>query len=141
MTKKRFDSDKDISDKLRKLVINSEKEAKKAVTKSAKIYEANIRANTPVHKRQTHSSHAVEVLKISNFKRDSFVPTKTVGFDMGQKRKDAGWYIHFPDIGTEPSKRSLGQPPQHFMRRSYEMSKAPILAVYNKALRDILDIE
>ena len=63
MTKQRYDSDKDISDKIRKLVINSEKQSKQAVTKGAKLYKANIEANTPVHKRQTHSTHAVEVLK------------------------------------------------------------------------------
>ena len=136
----RYDSDKDISDKLRKLVINSEKEAKKAVTKAAKIYEANIRANTPVHGKQTHSTHAIEVLKISNFKRDSFNPTKEIGFDKGKSRKDAGWYIHFPDIGTTINGK-VGQPPQHFMRRSFEMSKAPILAVYTKALEDMLDVK
>ncbi|EJL9346245.1 hypothetical protein NM919_001252 [Staphylococcus pseudintermedius] len=140
MAKQQYDSDKDISNKIKKLIINSEKEAKQAVTKAAKVYKLNIEANTPVHKRQTHSTHAIEVLKISNFNHDEFAPTKTVGFDKGRKRKDAGWYIHFPDIGTRPSKRSMGQPPQHFMRRSMEMSKAPILAIYENAVRDMVDI-
>ncbi|MGT2556494.1 HK97-gp10 family putative phage morphogenesis protein [Staphylococcus haemolyticus] len=141
MAKQRYDSDKDISDKIRKLVINSEKQSKQAVTKAAKLYKANIEANTPVHKRQTHSTHAIEVLKISNFSRDELNPTKTVGFDKGRKRKDAGWYIHFPDVGTRPSTRSMGQPPQHFMRRSLEMSKAPILAIYKEAVRNMVDID
>ncbi|REI31454.1 HK97-gp10 family putative phage morphogenesis protein [Staphylococcus felis] len=136
-----YDSDKDISDKLRKLVMRSEREAKKAVTKAAKVYKGNIRINTPVHEKQTHKQHAVEVLKISNYERDSFVPTKEVGFDKGKKRADGGWYIHFPDIGTKPSKRTLGQPPQHFMRRSMDMSKAPILEIYKKALEDIFDVK
>ena len=57
MVKQRYDSDKDISDKIRKLVINSEKQSKQAVTKAAKLYKANIEANTPVHKRQTHSRY------------------------------------------------------------------------------------
>ncbi|HGH0909624.1 TPA: HK97-gp10 family putative phage morphogenesis protein [Staphylococcus pseudintermedius] len=140
MAKQQYDSDKDISNKIKKLIINSEKEAKQAVTKAAKVYKLNIEANTPIHKRQTHSTHAIEVLKISNFNHDEFDPTKTVGFDKGRKRKDAGWYIHFPDIGTRPSKRSMGQPPQHFMRRSMEMSKAPILAIYENAVRDMVDI-
>ncbi|OCX38213.1 hypothetical protein KV47_02565 [Staphylococcus haemolyticus] len=78
MAKQRYDSNKDISDKIRKIVINSEKQSKQAVTKAAKLYKANIEANTPVHKRQTHSTHAVEVLKISNFSRDELNPTKTV---------------------------------------------------------------
>lgn len=138
--KKRYDSDKDISDKLRKLVIRSEKKAKQAVTKAAKVYEANIRTNTPVHHKQTHSTHAFDVLKTSNFKRDSFNPTKEVGFDKGNTRKDAGWYIHFPDIGTTIN-GTVGQPPQHFMRRSYEMSKAPILAIYTKAVEDMFDVK
>ncbi|PWZ97844.1 hypothetical protein DD924_11475, partial [Staphylococcus pseudintermedius] len=93
MAKQQYDSDKDISNKIKKLIINSEKEAKQAVTKAAKVYKLNIEANTPVHKRQTHSTHAIEVLKISNFNHDEFDPTKTVGFDKGRKRKDAGWYI------------------------------------------------
>ncbi|PTK62764.1 hypothetical protein BUZ36_02265 [Staphylococcus haemolyticus] len=141
MAKKRYDSDKDISDKIRQLVINSEKQSKRAVTKAAKVYKANIEANTPVHKRQSHSSHAIETLKISSFKRDELNPTKTVGFDKGRKRADAGWYIHFPDVGTRPSNRSMGQPPQHFMRRSQEMSRAPILAIYENAVRNMVDIE
>ena len=86
---KQYDSDKDISDKIRRLVINSEKQSKQAVTKGAKLYKTTIEANTPVHKRQTHSSHAIETLKISNFKRDEMNPTKEIGFDKGRKRGDA----------------------------------------------------
>ncbi|MEX2956501.1 HK97-gp10 family putative phage morphogenesis protein [Staphylococcus pasteuri] len=140
MSKQRYDSDNDISDKLRKLMINSEKYAKQAVTKAAKVYEGNIASNTPVHERQTHSTHAIEVLKISNFQRDQFNPTKEVGFDKGRKRSDSGWYIHFPDIGTTIN-GSVGQPPQHFMRRSQEMSRAPILAIYKNAVRKMMDID
>lgn len=140
MVKKRYDSDKDISDKLRKLVINSEKYSKQAVTKASKIYASNLAINTPVHKRQTHSTHAVDIIKASSFQRESFTPTKEIGFDMGRKRKDAGWYIHFPDIGTTIN-GTMGQPPQHFMRRTQEMSKAPILAVYEDAVRKMIDID
>ena len=56
MAKQRYDSDKDISDKIRKLVINSEKQSKQAVTKAAKLYKANIEANTPVHLSLIHIS-------------------------------------------------------------------------------------
>ncbi|ASN69516.1 putative head-tail joining protein [uncultured Caudovirales phage] len=140
MSKQRYDSDNDISDKLRKLMINSEKQAKQAVTKAAKVYESNIASNTPVHSKQTHSTHAIEVLKISNFQRDSLNPTKEVGFDKGRKRTDSGWYIHFPDIGTTIN-GTVGQPPQHFMRRSQEMSKAPIYAIYKEAVRKMMDVD
>lgn len=140
MSKQRYDSDSDISDKLRKLMINSEKEAKQAVTKASKVYESNLRTNTPVHERQTHSTHAIEVIKVSNFQRDRFSPTKEIGFDKGRKRSDSGWYIHFPDIGTTIN-GSVGQPPQHFMRRTQEMSKAPILAIYKDAVRKMMDVD
>ena len=137
---KQYDSDKDISDKIRRLVINSEKQSKQAVTKAAKLYKTTIEANTPVHKRQTHSSHAIETLKISNFKRDEMNPTKEIGFDKGRKRADAGWYIHFPDVGTTID-GTVGQPPQHFMRRSQELAKAPILAIYKDAVRNMADVK
>ena len=132
MTKQRYDSDKDISDKIRKLVINSEKQSKQAVTKGAKLYKANIEANTPVHKRQTHSTHAVEVLKSLISVVMNLIQLKQLVLIKVVNVKMFGWYIHFPDVGTRPSNRSMGQPPQHFMRRSLEMSKAPILRYIKK---------
>lgn len=137
---RRYDSDKDIADKIRKMVINSDKIAKKTVTKAAKYYADTIRLNAPVAPKKTHSTHAVEVIKISNFIGDSFIPTKEVGFDKGKSRKDSGWYIHFPDIGTQP-KNTVGQPPQHFMRRSQELAKAPIYDMYYRAAEDMFDVK
>lgn len=138
--KKRYDSDKDISDKLRKLVIRSEKKAKQAVTQAAKFYADTIRLNTPVHHKQTHTTHAVDVIKVSNFQGESFIPTKTVGFEVAKSRKDAGWYIHFPDIGTQIN-GSVGQPPQHFMRRSQELARGPIYTIYHNAVEDMFDVK
>ncbi|ALN76066.1 HK97-gp10 family putative phage morphogenesis protein [Staphylococcus agnetis] len=141
MTKRRYDSDKDISDKINKLVFKSDKKAKQAVNKAAKLYQGNLIVNTPVHAREFKRSHAKDVTKISNFLRDETYPAKEVGYDKGKKRKDSGWYIHFPDVGTKPSNRSVGQPPQHFLRRTHEMSKGPILAIYTQAVSEILDVK
>lgn len=135
---KKFDSDADIRRKLDVFVNKSDKEAKQAVTKAAKLYEGNLKANTPVHKKQTHKQHAKDVTKISNFSRNATYPEKIVGFDMGKKRSDGGWYIHFPDVGTE-IRGEVGQPAQHFIERTHEMSKAPILAIYKHAMRNIFD--
>lgn len=140
MTKTRYDSDKDISDKLNKLIWQSEREAKKVVTKAAKLYQSNLIMNTPVAVTQTHNGHAKDVTKVSGFKRDSTYPVKEVGYDKAKSRKDAAWYIHFPDVGTT-IRGTVGQPPQHFLRRTHEISKGPILAMYTKALEDILDID
>ncbi|MBL0846529.1 hypothetical protein JJQ58_00865 [Mammaliicoccus fleurettii] len=136
MTKRKYDSDADISRKLDMLVVRSEKKAKQAVTQAAKIYEQTLIANTPVHKRQTHTTHAKDVTKISNFKAGETYPVKTVGFNSNQ---DNGWYIHFPDIGTEV-RGTVGQPGQHFIRKTQIMSKPPIMAIYTKAVEDIFDV-
>lgn len=138
--KKRYDSDKDITEKLNKLMWQSEREAKKAVTKASKVYQQNLIANTPVDANSKHTHHAKDVTKISNFQRDNLRPTKEVGYDKGKSRADGGWYIHFPDIGTQV-RGTVGQPPQHFLRKTHEMSKAPILDIYTKALEDMLDID
>ena len=76
MTKRR-DSDKDISDKLNKLIWESEKQAKKAVTNASRTYEGILKINTPVSNRQTHSKHARDVTKISNFQRDESYPKRS----------------------------------------------------------------
>ncbi|AID01517.1 hypothetical protein BE24_05300 [Staphylococcus xylosus] len=140
MKKTRYDSDRDISEKLNKLVWQSEKEAKNAVTKATKLYQSNLIMNTPVAVKKTHSAHAKDVTKISGFKRDSTYPVKEVGYDKAKSRKDAAWYIHFPDVGTS-IRGTVGQPPQHFLRKTHEMSKGPILAIYMQAFRDMLDID
>ncbi|KKI52954.1 Phage capsid and scaffold [Staphylococcus equorum subsp. equorum] len=139
MTKRR-DSDKDISDKLNKLIWESEKKARKAVTDASKTYEGILKMNTPVSDKQTHSDHARDVTKISNFQRNEAYPKKEVGYQMGKSRKESGWYIHFPDVGTKV-KGKVGQPPQHFLRKSHEQAKGPVLAIYYKAMEDVFDVK
>lgn len=139
MTKRR-DSDKDISDKLNKLIWQSEREAKKAVTNAAKTYEGILKMNTPVSDKQTHSDHARDVTKISNFQRDEAYPKKEVGYQMGKSRKESGWYIHFPDVGTKVH-GTVRQPAQYFLRKSREQAKGPALAIYRKAAEDMFDID
>lgn len=136
MKKKRYDSDADISRKLDILVVRSEKKAKQAVTQAAKTYEGILKSNTPVDAKQTHTTHAKDVTKISNFKTDETHPIKQVGF---MSNRDNGWYIHFPDVGTKV-KGTVRQPPQHFLRKTQIMSKPPILAIYEKAVEDIFDV-
>ena len=136
-----YDSDKDISDKLNKLIFQSEKEAKKAVNDVVKYYEFNLFMNTPTAKRKTHLAHARDVIKSTNFLRDRPYPVKEVGYDKARTRKDAAWYIHFPDVGTDPSNRTVGQPPQHFLRKTHEMTKPIALQIYSNALRKALDID
>lgn len=139
MTKRR-DSDKDISDKLNKLIWESEKKARKAVTDASKTYEGILKMNTPVSDKKTHSDHARDVTKISNFQRDEAYPKKEVGYQMGKSRKESGWYIHFPDVGTKV-RGKVGQPPQHFLRKSREQAKGPVLAIYRKAAEDMFDVD
>ncbi|MBX5315957.1 HK97-gp10 family putative phage morphogenesis protein [Staphylococcus caprae] len=135
MAHKRYDSDADISRKLNILVANSEKLAKKATAQAAKVYANNLRANTPVYEEQTHDTHAIEVIKTSGFLQDRTAPTKEVGFSV---KGDNGWYIHFPDVGTKVH-GTVRQRPQHFAERSFQMSKAPILAIYKNAVRDMFN--
>lgn len=137
---KRGDSDKDISDKLNKLIWESEKKARKAVTEASKTYEGILKMNTPVSDIQSHSNHARDVTKISNFQRDETYPKKEVGYQMGKSRKESGWYIHFPDVGTKV-RGTVRQPAQHFLRKTHEQAKVPILAIYHKAARDMFDID
>ncbi|MDW4271874.1 hypothetical protein QI096_02775 [Staphylococcus saprophyticus] len=139
MTKRR-DSDKDISDKLNKLLFQSEKEAKKAVNDVVKYYEFNLYMNTPVSDRQTHTKHARDVIKHSNFLGGRVNPAKEVGYDKGKSRKDAGWYIHFPDVGTKIEGR-VGQPPQHFLRKTHEMTKPIALQIYRNAVEKMIDVD
>ena len=139
MTKRR-DSDKDISDKLNKLIWESEKKARKAVTDASKTYEGILKMNTPVSDKQTHSDHARDVTKISNFQRDETYPKKEVGYQMGKSRKESGWYIHFPDVGTKV-RGKVGQPPQHFLRKSHEQAKGPIREIYRQAMEDVFDVK
>lgn len=137
---KRGDSDKDISDKLNKLIWESEKQAKRAVTNASKTYEGILKINTPVSQRQTHTDHARDVTKISNFQRDETYPKKEVGYQMGKSRQESGWYIHFPDVGTKV-RGTVGQPPQHFLRKSHEQAKGPILAIYRQAMEKVFDVD
>lgn len=137
---KRGDSDKDISDKLNKLIWQSEKQAKKAVNDVVKYYEFNLFMNTPVSNRQTHTKHAREVIKHSNFISGRTFPTKEVGYDKGKSRKDAGWYIHFPDVGTK-IRGTVGQPPQHFLRKTHEMTKPIALQIYRNAVEKMVDVD
>lgn len=139
MTKRR-DSDKDISEKLNKLIWQSEKQAKKAVNDVAKYYAFNLFMNTPVSERQLHNKHAREVIKTSNFLSDRVYPVKEVGFDKGKTRKDAGWYIHFPDVGTKV-RGTVGQPPQHFLRKTHEMTKPIALQIYRNAVEKMIDVD
>lgn len=135
-----FDDDKDITEKLNKLVWQSEKEAKRAVNDVVKYYEFNLFMNTPTDKRQTHNAHARDVIKSSNFLRDRPYPVKKVGYDKAKSRRDAAWYIHFPDVGTSV-RGTVGQPPQHFLRKTHEMTKPIALQIYRNALRKTLDID
>lgn len=136
-----FDSNKDISEKLNKLIWQSEKEAKKAVNDVVKYYEFNLFMNTPTAKKQTHTAHARDVIRSSNFLRDYAYPVKEVGYDKARTRKDAAWYIHFPDVGTNPSNRSMGQPPQHFLRRTHHITKPIALQIFRNAVSRTLDID
>lgn len=131
MAHKKYDTDADISRKLNILIMNSEKIAKKATTDAAKVYAKNLRSNTPVFRHQTHDTHAIEVIKTTGFLQDRSSPTKEVGFS---KKGDNGWYIHFPNVGTKIH-GTVRQRPQHFAERTFEMSKAPILAIYENAVR------
>lgn len=135
MAHKKYDTDADISRKINLLIANSEKLAKRATTEAAKIYANNLRSNTPVYEKQTHDTHAIEVIKTSGFLQDRSAPTKEVGFS---RKGDNGWYIHFPDVGTKVH-GTVRQRPQHFAERSFQMSKAPILAIYENAVRKMFD--
>ncbi|MCD8872127.1 HK97-gp10 family putative phage morphogenesis protein [Staphylococcus gallinarum] len=135
-----YDSDKDITEKLNKLMWQSEREAKKAVNDVVKYYEFNLFMNTPTAKRKTHTAHARDVIKTSNFLRDRPYPVKEVGYDKARTRKDAAWYIHFPDVGTE-IRGTVGQPPQHFLRKTHEMTKPIALQLYTNAVSRMLDID
>lgn len=139
MTKRR-DSDKDISDKLNKLIWESEKQAKRAVTNASKTYEGILKVNTPVSNKQTHSDRARDVTKISNFQRDESYPKKEVGYQMGKSRKESGWYIHFPDVGTKVN-GTVRQPAQHFLRKAHEQAKGPIREIYRQAMEDVFDVK
>lgn len=135
MAHKKYDTDADISRKINLLIANSEKLAKRATTEAAKVYANNLRSNTPVYEKQTHDTHAIEVIKTSGFLQDRSAPTKEVGFS---RKGDNGWYIHFPDVGTKVH-GTVRQRPQHFAERSFQMSKAPILVIYENAVRKMFD--
>lgn len=140
MVKRQGDSDKAISDKMNQFIMQCEKKAKQSVNLAAKEYEGILKTNTPVSERQTHTQHARDVTKISNFQRDALFPTKDVGYSHGNGRKDGGWYIHFPDVGTQV-RGSVGQPPQHFLRKTHEQAKLPMLAIYKRVMAEAFDID
>lgn len=120
----KFDSDKDIQDAIYKLLAKSEREAKKAVTQAANVFEATLVSNTP-----KDTGKAVSTTKQSNFKSGNTIPTKEVGY--------GSWYIHFPNVGTKV-KGTVRQPPQHFQEKSILQAKDPILNIYKQALRRAL---
>lgn len=119
-----YDTDAEISRKIYALVAKSEKEAKKAVTQVANMYEAALINNTP-----RDSGQSVSSVKQSNFKSGLTLPQKEVGFK--------SWYIHFPEGGTKVYGK-VRQPPQHFRSKTFEQMRKPALKVYKEAIERVL---
>lgn len=119
MTK--FDTDADIQKAIYQLVAKSEREAKKAVTQAANIFEATLVTNTP-----KDSGKAVSTVKQSNFKSGNTIPTKEVGF--------GSWYIHFPNVGTRVMGK-VRQPEQRFQEKTILQTKERILNIYKESIR------
>lgn len=120
----KFDTDTDIENAIYKLVAKSEREAKKAVTEAANLFEATLVSNTP-----KDTGKAVSTTKESNFKGGNTIPTKEVGY--------GSWYIHFPNVGTRV-KGTVRQPAQRFQEKSILQTKDQILNIYKQALRRAL---
>ncbi|MCD8896592.1 HK97-gp10 family putative phage morphogenesis protein [Mammaliicoccus sciuri] len=120
----KFDTDTDIENAIYKLVAKSEREAKKAVTQAANLFEATLVSNTP-----KDTGKAVSTTKQSNFKGGNTIPTKEVGY--------GSWYIHFPNVGTRV-KGTVRQPAQRFQEKSILQTKDQILNIYKQALRRAL---
>lgn len=120
----KFDTDTDIENAIYKLLAKSEREAKKAVTQAANLFEATLVSNTP-----KDTGKAVSTTKQSNFKGGNTIPTKEVGY--------GSWYIHFPNVGTRV-KGTVRQPAQRFQEKSMLQTKDQILNIYKQALRRAL---
>lgn len=120
----KFDTDTDIENVIYKLLAKSEREAKKAVTQAANLFEATLVSNTP-----KDTGKAVSTTKQSNFKGGNTIPTKEVGY--------GSWYIHFPNVGTRV-KGTVRQPAQRFQEKSILQTKDQILNIYKQALRRAL---
>ncbi|WP_436895168.1 HK97-gp10 family putative phage morphogenesis protein [Mammaliicoccus sciuri] len=120
----KFDTDTDIENAIYKLLAKSEREAKKAVTQAANLFEATLVSNTP-----KDTGKAVSTTKQSNFKGGNTIPTKEVGY--------GSWYIHFPNVGTRV-KGTVRQPAQRFQEKSILQTKDQILNIYKQALRRAL---
>ncbi|MBO1214085.1 hypothetical protein J3T78_02345 [Staphylococcus nepalensis] len=119
-----YDSDAEISRKIFALVAKSEREAKKAVTQVANMYEGTLINNTP-----HDTGKAVSTVKQSNFKSGLTLPQKEVGYK--------SWYIHFPEVGTKVFGK-VRQPPQHFQAKTMEQVRKPALNVYKQAIGRVL---
>lgn len=117
----KFDSDADIEKAIYQLVAKSEREAKKAVTEAANVFEANLIANTP-----KDTGKAASTVKQSNFRSGNTIPTKEVGY--------GSWYIHFPNVGTRVM-GSVRQPAQRFQEKTILQSKDRILNIYKESIR------
>lgn len=120
----KFDTDTDIENAIYKLLAKSEREAKKAVTQAANLFEATLVSNTP-----KDTGKAVSTTKQSNFKGGNTIPTKEVGY--------GSWYIHFPNVGTRV-KGTVRQPAQRFQEKSILQNIDQILNIYKQALRRAL---
>lgn len=121
----------EIDAKLNELVVNMEREARKAVKRGGNLVAGRLKQNTPRYKYQTHKTHAADVIGVTNVKMDGNIPTVEVGFKV---QGDSGWYIHFPNGGTTV-RGTVGQPPQHFLEKSLIETKKPILALYRYAVK------
>lgn len=123
-------TDKEIDAVLDKLIINCERESREAVKRAGNVFAGRLRQNTPVSLNQTHSTHARDVIDITNVKSDRSRPYLEVGYIVNG---DSGWYIHFPDGGTKVRGR-VGQPPQHFVEKTILETMKPIKALYRNAI-------
>lgn len=131
-------TDAQIDVAMTRLVINCKTEANKAVNRAAKLYEARLRQNAPKQKNKKYDSvysdaknHSADNIKTTRARENDGRPTAKVGFLIS---RGLGWYMHFPDGGTEV-RGQLHQPAQNFIERTHNETVRPIRALFRNAIK------
>lgn len=102
-----------------------DRRARKAVKEGAEVFSEKLEANTPVsNEDKTGKGPLAQHVKVGSVSTQSGDYEAPVGYDNVKGR-----IAHFPNSGTSK------QDPQHFIEKSQQEAKGPILEAFVKNLK------